>query len=371
MIRFVHTADWQIGKAFGGFPAEMQGVLRDARLSAVDRIADIARGHGATHVLVAGDVYDCGTLPARDVSRLIERLKAHAPLVWQLLPGNHDPDRHGGLYERLIRGGLPENVRLCRDAQPMPLAPGVVLLPAPLKSRAETRDPTAWMDRAETTAGSLRIGLAHGSVQGFGSSSEAAARIDPGRRRAAGLAYLALGDWHGTKEVAEGVWYAGTPEPERYLDNEPGQVLAVTIGAGASCLEVKAHPTGLYRWQATRLSPRAAADVDAFEQHIAAGGGAVDRLLLRLEVRGGAGLAAHGEIAARLALLGERLFHLDLDLDGFAVLPEADDLARLGAGSGLERVARQLMALKEHAETAPEAGRALEILHRLAAGQRS
>ncbi len=220
MIRFVHTADWQIGKAFGGFPPEKQGVLRDARLSAVDRIAVIAHGHGATHVLVAGDVYDSETLPARDVMRLIERLKAHAPLVWLLLPGNHDPDRYGGLYERLLRSGLPVNVRLCREARPISLAPGVVVLPAPLKSRAETGDPTAWMDHAETPGEPIRIGLAHGSVQGFGSSSEAAARIDPLRLRSAGLAYLALGDWHGTKKVAEGVWYAGTPEPDRYLGNE-------------------------------------------------------------------------------------------------------------------------------------------------------
>ncbi len=365
MFRFIHTADWQIGKAFGSFPAEKQGVLWDARLSAPDRIAEAARAQGAADVLVAGDVFDSEALPARQVTHLIERLRAHDGLTWHLLPGNHDPDRPGGIYERLVRGGLPRNVRLCRQAEAVTLAPGVALLPSPLKARAQTADPTAWMREAATPPGTLRIGLAHGTVQGFGSSSEAAARIDPAIAGTAGLAYLALGDWHGTKEVAGNVWYCGTPEPDRYLGNESGQVLAVTVGEGKDGITVTPVLTRRFAWVSATVAPRAGQDIDYLELKLAQTG-APDRLLARITLEGQAPLAAHGAILAQLAKLEERLFHLELEREAFGVQPLADDLAALGPGSDLAEAAERLVALK--ADGSRSAERALEILFRLAAG---
>lgn len=365
MFRFIHTADWQIGKAFGGFVAETQAVLREARLAAVERIAEAARGHGAEHVLVAGDVLDSESLPARQVAHLLERLKAGAGIDWHLLPGNHDPDRPGGVYERLSRGGLPENVHLCRSAEVVTIAPGVTLLPAPLKARAQSADPVAWMREATTPPGVLRIGLGHGTVQSFGSSSDAAARIDPSIARTAGLAYLALGDWHGTKEIAPNVWYSGTPEPDRYLGNASGQVLAVTLGEGSAGSTVTPVATRRFVWQSATLAPRATEDIDRLERSLAEST-ALDRVLARITLEGRAPLATHGAILAQLAQLGERLFHLDLDREAFGIEPAGDDLAALGPGSDLAEAAERLLALKASGE--PAAGRALEILFRLSAG---
>ena len=76
----------------------------------------------------------------------------------------------------------------------LPLDSTSTVLPAPLTSHAPGRDPTAWMDAAATPPGTLRIGLAHGSVQDFGQSAESAVRISPLRAKSAGLAYLSLGD---------------------------------------------------------------------------------------------------------------------------------------------------------------------------------
>ena len=42
-MRFLHTSDWHIGKPFGRFDAEQAAVLRRARLTAIDRLADTAR----------------------------------------------------------------------------------------------------------------------------------------------------------------------------------------------------------------------------------------------------------------------------------------------------------------------------------------
>jgi hypothetical protein len=367
MFRFIHTADWQIGKTFGGMPPEKQCVLRDARLTAVDKVAAVARESGSAHVLVAGDIFDSESLPARQITHLIERLRSQTGLDWYLLPGNHDPDRPGGLYERLSGHGLPGNVHVCRSTEVVTLAPGVALLPAPLKARATTADPTAWMATAPTPEGTLRIGLAHGSVKDFGNTPEAAARITPKQARKAGLAYLALGDWHGTKEIAPNVWYSGTPEPDRYLGNASGQVLSVALGSGGAGLEVRPVATRRFAWQGASLSPRTVDDVLVLERTLVAAVGGLDRALLRLDIAGTLAREPHAAILARLGQLENQLFHLDLDRDAFTVAPDGEDLALLGPGSDLERAARLLLARRDKERSQPAAGRALEILFRLAA----
>ena len=173
---FIHTADWQIGKRFGAFEAEKAAVLRDQRLGAVDRLAKAARAIRAENVLVAGDVFDSETVSDALAGRLLSRLQGYPDLVWHLLPGNHDPARAGGVWEAIVAGGLPANVRVYLTPEPAEIANGVVLLPAPLTSKSTSRDPTAWMDGANLSADSVRIGLAHGSVQGFGSDGDANVR---------------------------------------------------------------------------------------------------------------------------------------------------------------------------------------------------
>jgi hypothetical protein len=61
---------------------------------------------------------------------------------------------------------------------------------------ASTDDLTSYIDAEPTPEGATRIGIAHGSIQGLGSEGEAKNYVSPNRADSAGLAYLALGDWH-------------------------------------------------------------------------------------------------------------------------------------------------------------------------------
>ena len=54
-MRFIHSADWQIGKVFKKFGAKEE-TLRQARLAAIERLGAIAKSNGVHHILVAGDV---------------------------------------------------------------------------------------------------------------------------------------------------------------------------------------------------------------------------------------------------------------------------------------------------------------------------
>ncbi len=364
-LTFIHTADWQIGKRFGAFSTEKSPVLRAQRLDAVDRVAGAAHAAGATAVLVAGDVFDSETVPDALAGALLSRLKAYPKLVWHLLPGNHDPARAGGVWEAIVAGGLPGNVRVHTVPAQVQLVPGAVLLPAPLTAKSTSRDPTAWMDDEATPAGTLRIGLAHGSVQGFGSAGEANVPIDPARVKSAGLSYLALGDWHGTTRISERAWYSGTPEPDSFRDNEPGHALAVSIdGQGAPAVE--RVRTGHFTWTSRRQTIDGASALAGIEAEVEALGSAASRWLFALELEGQVPLSEYAHVEARLAKLAPQLFHLEADLARLRAFAADSDLEALSSGV-LATVARRLKAMAEGGgEDAAAAAGALRKLFALA-----
>jgi len=363
---FIHTADWQIGKRFGAFPPEKAAVLRAQRLDAVDRVAAAASAAGAASVLVAGDVFDSETVSDALAATLLARLKAYPKLAWHLLPGNHDPARAGGVWEAIVGGGLPANVRVHTTPEVVDLARGVALLPAPLAAKSTSRDPTGWMDAAATPSGTLRIGLAHGSVQGFGSAGEAEVPIDPARAKSAKLSYLALGDWHGTTRVSERVWYSGTPEPDGFRDNDPGHALAVRIDGENAAPKVERVATAHFTWTSRRETIEAAAGLDAIERDVTKLGSAAARQLMALKLDGDVALSDYAEIEQRLARLAPQLFHLASDLAGLRTHAQASDMQALGSDV-LGTVAERLKAKAQGGgEEAADAARALRKLFSLA-----
>src|SRR5271155_5500897 len=229
-MKFIHTADWQIGKVFKQF-GDKEERLRRARLVAIENIGRAAVEENITHVLVAGDVYDSHAPTEVTLRTPLERIKLFPSIQWHLLPGNHDPHQPQGIWERVARAGLPPNVHLHLEPRPVPLGNEATLLPAPLTRKSEVNDITAWMDAAETGTGLIRIGLAHGNIVGFGSRGEANNPIDPTRPAKAKLDYFALGDWHGTTQIGPAAWYAGTPEPDRAGSQEQGTALIVEVPA--------------------------------------------------------------------------------------------------------------------------------------------
>ena len=57
-LRFLHSADWQLGLRVRFIPGDSGAVVRDARLKTVARIGEVAREREAEFVLVAGDVFE-------------------------------------------------------------------------------------------------------------------------------------------------------------------------------------------------------------------------------------------------------------------------------------------------------------------------
>ncbi|MEL7542979.1 MAG: DNA repair exonuclease [Pseudomonadota bacterium] len=353
-FRFIHTADWQIGKPFARFPQDKQAELRDARLEAIDRIAETAAEFGAAHVLMAGDLYDSDGMSGVTLRQPLEAMASAAALTWHVLPGNHDPARAGGIWDRVAESGCPENVRVHADPVAVEIADGVTLLPAPLRSRAVAEDVTAWMDTYETPNGALRIGLAHGSIGRYGTDGHASVPLDPSRAATARLDYLALGDDHGMKQIGPRTWYSGTPEPDGWRQNEPGHVLCVSLDGPGSQPAVTPRQIGKFAWGAFE------AGVDS-DGAIVGLGDQIDRMpvtrrncIVRLALRGALTLSAKTNLDRTVDRLKGQLRHLDVDESDVRQMATVDDLSTLGEGSELYKVGMRLMRRVDRATANPQ-----------------
>ncbi|MBX9760653.1 MAG: DNA repair exonuclease, partial [Beijerinckiaceae bacterium] len=307
-MRFIHTADWQIGKSFRRY-GEKEGNLRAARLDAIERIGELAIENAAGFVLVAGDLFDHFAPSDRTAREPIARMAKFGAVTWFIIPGNHDPHRPDAVWDRLAKLRLPDNVRPLLSAAPCMAAPGALILPAPLLRKSETNDLTAWWDDAPSEPGAIRIGLAHGAVTGFTSQQEASNPIDPARARSAGLGYMALGDWHRTLQVSERVWYSGTPEPDRPGSQQVGKALLVEIEGPGAPPNVSELITGKYRWESRAARIEDQSGVDDLDASLRAMPDTF-RTLLRLEVSGAVALGVRASLQERLASLEASFFTL-------------------------------------------------------------
>lgn len=343
MFRFLHSSDLHLGKRFGNFAGDLPSRLREARHGVIARLAQHAREQGADTILLAGDTFDTET-PAPEVRRqALAEMRHHAPLRWVLLPGNHDSLQASQLWATL-KAEAPENVILATAPRPLDLAPGVVLLPAPCTTRRPGRDLTEGMDGQATPEGTLRLGLAHGAIRSFSEDAVAGDVIAPDRARRAGLAYLALGDWHGAVEVDSRTRYSGTPEPDRFKHEAPGTALLVSL-AGANALpEVTALPTASFAWRELDLHLLEGDDPVAALAALLPEARARRQTLARLIATGRTHLAGHAALAGAVTEAAPDFALLELVEAGLATACAPEDLDLIDRAGALREAADALLA---------------------------
>jgi hypothetical protein len=359
-MKFIHTADWQLGKPFGKFEPDVRVALSEARFDAIDEIGRNASQEAIDHVLVAGDVFDTEGPEDRTIVQALSRMERH-PCRWWLLPGNHDFARNGGLWDR-VRQRAGSNITVLSEPQASEIEPGVWLLPAPLTHRHNVEDPTELFDSMETPDSRLRIGLAHGSIREFGTQGETKNRIAPDRARLSNLDYLALGDWHGALRIDARTWYSGTPETDRFQRDEPGQVLIVDVDVGREPI-VTPFRTGRFQWVRRGWTANDRAGFDAECDQLL---GSIDppATLIELSLAGITSLADRMAILSKLENdVGHRVRYLDVRSADLVGRPSEDDLATLAVEGMLGLAAAKLSARIE--KGGPEAAIARRALERL------
>ncbi len=346
MPRFLHTADWQVGRQYASFAPDDAVAMAEARISVIERIADLATEEAVDAVLVAGDVFDAQMVSDRTIRRLFNAMAAYTG-PWVLISGNHDAALAESVWTRAQRlEAVPTNAHLALTAEVLEFVDaGFAILPAPLTQRHTLSDLTEWFDYAETADGLLRIGLAHGSVQGILAEDENATNpISPERYQSAKLDFLALGDWHGTKQINPRTWYSGTPEQDRFKGNDPGNVLLVHIPEVGAEPQVEIRATGQHPW--IQMKERLAVSSD-LDQLIARIEEQPEQAVVELRLEGEISLLGKQQLERALSVAEARFRSLGYDLSGLSLQPTEDDIAALHADGYVGDVITELRDQQE------------------------
>lgn len=344
-LRFLHTADWQIGRQYPRFETEDAAALFEARFTVVERIAHHAAQTGLDAVLVAGDVFDAQTVTDRTIRRLFNAMQGFEGR-WIMIPGNHDAALVESVWTRAVKlGVVPENLHLALTPEPLVLDDKrLVVLPAPLTQRQTHVDLTAWFDHADSPEGYFRVGIAHGSVTGIlADEIDASNPIAPDRASRARLDYLALGDWHGMRCIEPRTWYSGTPETDRFRNNESAHILEVSIDMPGAVPRVEALRIGQYIWDETAINLAVPSDVDVVLQHLQ---GLTEHHVVSLLLSGRIDLASQTRLRDAVGAAQARARVLECDMQALGLHPTDDDIAALQADGYVADVLNTLRTLQ-------------------------
>jgi len=231
-MKFLHTADLQIGARFTQFGAKA-GLLRAARLTTLGRILEIARENAVDAVLIAGDMFESNQIANSVVEEAFAVLAARPEIPVVILPGNHDPlVGPGCVWMRQPFANAPAHVTVCVSRDPVPIADAVIL-PVPITQKISAKDPSLPLVEmaAQVAPDGIKIGMTHGAlaIEGKHQPNDQPIALDAATR--AGLDYLALGHWHKPQAYDDGrLAMSGTPEPDDFSRNA-GSVSLVEIAA--------------------------------------------------------------------------------------------------------------------------------------------
>lgn len=379
-MRFVHTADWQLGMTRHFLAGEAQPRYSAARRDAVAGLGALAADVGAEFVVVAGDVFEHNQLAPQVISQSLEAMRAIGIPVY-LLPGNHDPLDASSVYtSALFTAECPDNVTVLDRAGMHEVRPGLQLVAAPWRSKAPTTDLVADVlgDLEDTPPGVTRILVAHGGVDVLDPDPDKPAVIrlaclEDALARGA-LHYVALGDKHSVTEVGGSgrVWYSGSPEVTNFddVESDPGHVLVVDVDEADPQRRVTVDAPRVGRWRFVTLqrqvdSSRDVADLDLNLDLLTD----KDRTAVRLALIGSLTVTDRAALDACLDKYSRlfaslRLWEHHSDL---AVIPADGEFTDLGIGGFATAAVEELVetARNGNAETADEAQAALALLLRL------
>jgi DNA repair exonuclease SbcCD nuclease subunit len=354
-------------------PPESQARYADDQMEAIRQLARIATDRACAFVVVAGDVFDSIQPDRRVIARAIDALGNFTVPVY-LVPGNHDADNPAALWsvgDTLAR--LPPLVSVLRDTSPVSV-PGTdaEVVGAPWPSRRPDTDlvSEALRPLEPIGHGRFRIVVGHGAVdtvlpgllnESLISVATLESAIGNGR-----AGYVALGDHHSVKRVAERVWYSGAPVATDFDEVDPNKALVVELEPEA----ISVTPIEVGAWHFVRKEFDLAGDssvalVASYLSELPD----KDRTVVRLALQGTINLSTNERLEqvkedARQLLAGLTVSEGRSDL---VVLPDDTDLAQLDLSGFASAAVAELGVRSAGTDAAAATARdALMLLHRLA-----
>jgi len=374
VIRFLHTADWQLGMTRHFFSAGVQERYSQARFDAIRRLGQIARSEDCAFLLVAGDAFESNQVDRRTVSRACEALK-DVPVPVYILPANHDPLHAASVYHcSTFVDQKPDQVTILEDTSPHDVANGVELVGAPWMSRKPVVNPLeALLDTLPPGTGKIRLVAGHGIVDTFTPDKDAPGIIAVNKLEQAlseGKAdYIALGDRHSVTQLGSSkrIWYSGTPESTDFREDKSGYALIVELEDG----QVATREVRVGKWEFIEIQQvdlNHAGDVSGLHRTLQALENK-ERTVVRLRLHGGLTLSLRVELQKHLEAAHDLFAGFDVRDKNLVMVPEDADFADLGfSGFADKTVARLREQIEAGGPGAGEARDALLLLHRLVRG---
>ena len=375
MVRFLHTADWQLGMTRHFLAAEAQARFDAARVDVVRRIGTLAETEGCGFVVVCGDVFESNQVGRQVVVRALDAMAATPDVRFYLLPGNHDPLDASSVYgSPTFADHRPDNVVVLENSNPVEVEPGVELVPAPWSTKRPLSDLVASACEG-LSADAVRIVAGHGRLDSMSPDrndpavvmlAELEARLDAGM-----IHYVALGDRHSTTDAGKTgrVRYSGAPEPTAYDEVDPGNVLVVELDADHVRVESRRVGTWSFVQEARDLTGDA--DIDALGAWLSGLEGK-ERTILKLSLVGQVSLAQKARLDDLLDHHSDLLAAVEVweRRSDLAVLPDDSDIDALSLSGFAREALDDLQELAGSGEQAVVARDALALLHRLARADR-
>ncbi len=259
-MRFLHSADWHLGRSFLGLS------LIDDQAHVLEQLVEVAVERNVDAVLLAGDIYD-RSAPSSDAVSLLDetltRLVLEHRIAVIVIAGNHDSGERLAFGSRLlsarglhVAGLAPLVVTLDDEHGPVDIVAIPFCEPSAAAGRsgddaiadhdAALRAEISWASRLPVhrngASGRRKVALAHAFVAG-GHSSESERPLVLGNAALVrsdcfdSFAYAALGHLHRPQPVGRRECrYSGSLL--KYSFDEAAHrksISLVTIGAGGAC----------------------------------------------------------------------------------------------------------------------------------------
>ena len=376
MIKFLHTADWQIGMTRHFLKPEAQARFSAARLDAITTMAAIASREKCQFTLVCGDVFESNHVERPLILRAFEKMRAWPDLKFYLLPGNHDPLDASSIYRSpTFTQNCPSNVSVLESTETVEVSPGVEIIPAPWPNKHPTGDLIQAACQGLEPNGAVRIVVGHGAVDTLSPDPNDPKLISKENLKeltSKGIIhYAALGDRHSSTDVVGSnsrIWYSGAPEPTDFDEVKPGYALVVELDADR--LSVVEHPVGTWQFARRENILTSSADIDALE-HWLSDLENKDRTIANLRYEGQIPVAQKARLDDILDHYQEILAAItESSRSELAVVPDDADLDHFALSGYAQDALSELQESAKEGESATTARDALALLYRLVGTER-
>jgi len=351
MLKFLHTADLQIGMTAPGV-GSLAKRIQDARVESLKSILQLATAKKANFLLIAGDLFEDNKVSKKYIQQVTALLESAKPLRVFILPGNHDYYGSNSVYVQPEFRSVGGHVHILSEQKPLVVSDlDLTLYPNPCFESRSTELPMLWIKKEAGTK--HHVAVLHGSIPSlFGGTQEEDNffPMDEQVLNNLGMDYIALGHSHSLNpnpelEPDSTFYYPGTPEPDKFGRKLSGYVLFVEFDEAGR--KITPLPTAQFQFADIPRSITTIKDIDALRTQLKEFQNR-DHTLLRLTLKGIISIAIQESIDQLLNEVKDDFAFVRLDDSGLLLEPNESDLDQFVKG-GIAHMAFTILKQKRDA----------------------